>query len=85
MPANHEKAATFPTVAFFGGIALCGAGGWAFVYAHYHDPTPEADPEAVHLLSHTNYDFLHYGGVALMAVGVLLVLLAMFRSVRTAP
>jgi hypothetical protein len=28
---------------------------------------------------------LHYGGVALMASGVLLVLWAMFRAVRSAP
>lgn len=44
------------------------------------------DPEAVgNLLSHTNYDLLHYGGIALMAIGVLLVLLAIYRGVRNAP
>jgi hypothetical protein len=71
---------------FVCGSTLCGAGGWAFIYAHYHDPTPQVDPEAVsNLLSHTNYDLLHYGGIALMTVGVLLVLLAMYRGVRNAP
>ena len=84
MPAN-EKPATFPTIALLGGLALFGGGGWAFVYAHYHDPTPEADPEAVRLLSPTHYDLLHYGGMALMASGVLLVLWAMLRAVRSAP
>ena len=74
MPADPEKPATFQTIAFLGGVVLCGGGGWAFVYAHYHDPKPDADPEAVHLLSRADYDLLHYGGVALMAVGVLLVL-----------
>jgi uncharacterized membrane protein YukC len=70
--------------AFLGGTALCGAGGWAFIYAHYHDHTPEADPQAVSLLSHTDYDLLRYGGVALIAIGVLLILWAMFRGMRKA-
>jgi hypothetical protein len=70
---------------YVGGCILGGAGGWAFIYAHYHDPTPEADPEAVKLLSHSHYELLHYGGIALMAIGVLLVLLAMYRGVRNAP
>jgi hypothetical protein len=71
---------------YVSGTLLCGAGGWAFIYAHEHDPTPQVDPEAVgNLLSHTNYNLLHYGGIALMAIGVLLVLLAMYRGVRNAP
>jgi hypothetical protein len=70
---------------FVCGSVLGGVGGWAFIYAHYHDPTPEADPEAIKVLSHSNYDLLHYGGIALMAIGVLLVLLAMYRGVRNAP
>jgi hypothetical protein len=70
--------------AFLGGSALCGAGGWAFIYAHYHDPTPEADPEAVSLLSHTDYALLHYGAIALIAIGVLTILWAMFRGIRKA-
>jgi len=85
MPANHDKSGRLPTIALLGGIALCGGGGVAFIYAHLHDPKPDADPEAVHLLSHADYDLLHYGGVALMAVGVLLVLWAIFRGVGDAP
>jgi len=66
-------------LAFLCGVALCVGGGVAFLYAHVHDPKPDADPNAVRLLSHADYNLLHYGSVALMAVGVLLVLWAMFR------
>jgi hypothetical protein len=77
-----SKQRSYFTIAWLGGIAVLTAGGWAFVYAHEHDPTPEADPMAVHLLSHSHYELLHYGGLALAALGVLSMLWAMFSAVR---
>jgi hypothetical protein len=66
----------------FGGLALVALGGWAFVYAHDHDPTPSADPMAVHLLSHLAYELLHYGGLALLVVGGLLIVAAFVDEIR---
>lgn len=43
--------------ALVAGVVIGAAGLWAFIYAHYHDPTPEADPMAMHLP--TAYDLLH--------------------------
>jgi hypothetical protein len=73
------------TIALLGSTTMFLVGGWAFVYAHYHDPTPESDPEAVHLLSHANYELLHYGGLALMAAGLLAGLWAVFSAMRSSP
>lgn len=70
-------------LSFFVGVVLLGAGGWAFIYAHYHHPTPEADPMAVNLLSHTAYDWLHYAGIALAILGVLLIVGAAVGGVRS--
>jgi hypothetical protein len=70
---------------FAAGVVIAAAGAWAFVYAHYHDPTPTADPMAVHLLSHGDYELLHYGGLALIAIGALLVGWATYRAIRRAP
>jgi hypothetical protein len=67
---------------FYAGSAVFCLGAYGFYYAHYHDPTPTADPEAVHLLSHTAYHLLHFGGLALMIVGMLAVLASVIRGIR---
>ena len=51
-----------------GGI-LCSAGGWVFYYAREHQPTPQADPMAVRLLSPEAYEWWHWAGIALLALG----------------
>jgi cytochrome b561 len=68
---------------FYGGSAIVCGGAFGLYYAHYHDPTPTADPEAVHLLSHAAYHLLYFGGLALMIVGVLLVLASVIRGVSS--
>jgi hypothetical protein len=68
----------------FGGLLLVGLRGWAFIYAHDHDPTPRADP-MVHLLSHTAYDWLRYGGIALAAAGALLIVGSFVVHIRHTP
>jgi len=73
-----------PLLMFLFGVVLLGAGSWAFIYAHYHDPTPGADPMAVHLLSHPAYERLHYGGIGLLALAVLLIVAALVSGVRSA-
>jgi len=57
------------------------AGVWAFVYAHEHDPTPDADPMAMSLLSHGAYERLHAGGIAGMAAGVFLIIVGIVMVV----
>jgi hypothetical protein len=69
-------------VRFLAGLVVGSGGLYAFVYAHYHDPTPEADPMAVRLLSHEAYAWLHFGGIALLALGTLLVLWEAIRVFR---
>jgi hypothetical protein len=64
-------------VVFFAGLAVVLAGIVAFAYAHDHDPTPGADPEAVRLISRGAYERLHYGGIAAIAAGTLLMLAAL--------
>jgi len=68
------------------GLVSATIGLWAFVYAHSHEPTPQADPMAVHLLSPAGYDWLHYGGLALIVAGAFLlcrgVLVAIARERR---
>jgi hypothetical protein len=56
---------------FVAGVILCSAGGWAFYYAHEHQPTPQADPMAVRLLSSGAYERWHWIGIALMGLGAL--------------
>ena len=73
-----------PVLLFLVGGVLLG-GGWAFIYAHDHDPTPEADPMAVHLLSHAAYHWLHYGGIGLVALRVSLVVGAAVAAFVTPP
>ncbi|HEV7163659.1 MAG TPA: hypothetical protein VGN25_10430 [Solirubrobacteraceae bacterium] len=76
------------TLRFFVGVALGIAGFVAFVYAHHHDPTPEADPMAVHLLSESAYQWLHFGAIAAMVLGVLVVargLIAMWKHPSQQP
>ncbi len=73
-----------PLLMFLSGAVLFGAGSWAFLYARYHDPTPGADPMAVHLLSHPAYERLHYGGIGLLALAALLIAGAVVSWVRSA-
>lgn len=80
MSRRHRVAAT---AAFFGGLALAIAGGISFVYAHDHDPTPEADPMAVRLLSRAAYERLHYGGVAAMLAGAVVMLVGLAAAVHS--
>jgi hypothetical protein len=54
---------------FVVGVILCSAGGWVFYYAHEHQPTPQADPMAVRLLSAEAYEWWHWVGIALIALG----------------
>jgi hypothetical protein len=74
-----------PALTFFAGLALAIAGWIAFAYAHDHEPTPEADPIAVHLISRTAYERLHYGGIFAMVAGAALMVIglaAVFWSTR---
>jgi hypothetical protein len=79
MSRHHRLAAAV----FFGGLGLAIAGGISFVYAHDHDPRPEADPMAVHLLSRTAYERLHYGGIVAMLVGMVLMLVGLVAVIRS--
>ncbi len=68
---------------FFFGIALAMAGGIGFVYAHYHDPTPEADPMAVRLLSRAAHERLYHGGIVAMLAGALLTVMGLAAAIRS--
>lgn len=79
MSRNRRLAAAL----FFVGLALAVAGFVSFVYAHDHDPTPEADPMAVRLLSRTAYERLHYGGIVAMLAGAVLLLVGLVAVVHS--
>jgi len=74
MSRRHRLAAA---AVFFGGLALAIAGWISFTYAHDHEPTPEADPMAVTLLSRAAYERVHYGGIAGMLAGAVVMLVGL--------
>jgi hypothetical protein len=71
-----------PALMLIGGMLLFGAAGWAFVYAHFQDATPEADPMAAQMGSQGAYDRLPDGGLGLIAAGGLLIAATAVTVVR---
>jgi hypothetical protein len=67
----------------YASLLMVAAGLVVFLYAHDHRPS--LDPMANEVLSTGAYNWLHVGAWALVALGVLTLLLQVVRGYRSAP